>query len=86
MPNFSNESMRRLEKSIRTKRSEREALIEDAYDCMVAEMTALPDDQARAAVFLRLARDMSEWTDEEGIAAMTSPERSGDTKGPGHVR
>ncbi len=54
----------------------RDELIENAYDCMAAEMQALPDDMARAAAFLRLVRDMSEWIDDNGITAMTSPERS----------
>lgn len=51
-----------------------EEQIENAYDCMATEMQALPDDQARAAAFLRLTRSMSEWIDDDGITALTSPE------------
>lgn len=50
----------------------RREIIENAFENIMAEMNALPDDEARGAVFICLADESSEWT-EAAYECLVSP-------------
>lgn len=61
--------------SNREKLSRRE-LIENAFEAISAELMSLPDDAARAAVFLCIADEASEWAEDAYECLVTNAARN----------